>query len=177
MTSARDLFGSGGGGGNFPKIDEFEGKLVILKPSVIEQVQKYQGKPGELQDRVTADVVVFDEENGTWDDSISDMYFSQVGIVNPCRKALKPGQKPMVLGVVSKVPSKQTKSMDPPLDTVEKVYEGLDAWRKAMAAGKKAVEPKFAWGLLDFSEEQGALAMRYLQASSPLSSGAEDGAA
>jgi hypothetical protein len=172
MTSPRDLFASGGGGGNFPKIDELEHKLVMLKPSVIEQVQKYRGAPGELQDRVTADVVVFDEAAGTWE-TIDDMYFSQVGIVNPCRKALKPGNKPMVLGVVSKVPSKQTKEMKPPLDTVEKVYEGIEAWRQAIAKGKNATEPKFAWGLLDFTDEQGALAMKYLSSTSPISSGAE----
>lgn len=172
MTSAKDIFATGGGGGNFPKIDEFEHKLIMLKPSVLEQVQKYRGAPGELQDRVTADVVVFDEEAGTWE-TIDDMYFSQVGIVNPCRKALKPGNKPMVLGVVSKVPSKQTKEMKPPLDTVEKVYEGIDEWRKKIAKGQNAVEPKFAWGLLDFSEEQGALAMKYLQASSPFSDASE----
>jgi hypothetical protein len=172
MSDARDLFGSGGGGGAFPKIDEFEHKLVILKPSALDIVPKYRGKPGETQERITADVVVF-AEDGSVEETIDDMYFSQVGIVNPCKKALKPNAKPMVLGVVSKVPSKQTKGMTPPLDTPEKVYEGLETWRKAMAAGKKAEEPKFAWGLLDFSEEQGAFAMAYLQASSPLASGAE----
>jgi hypothetical protein len=172
MTDARDIFGSGGGGGAFPKIDEFEHKLIMLRPSKIEQVQKYQGKPGELQDRVTADVVVFDEKAGTWD-TVDDMYFSQVGIVNPCRKALKPGAKPMVLGVVSKVPSKQTKEMKPPLDTPEKVYEGIKAWRAKIAKGENATEPKFAWGLLDFSDEQGALAMKYLESVSPIASGAE----
>lgn len=170
MSNARDLFGTGGGGGNYPKIDELEHKLVILKPSKIEY--NVEGKYGP-QDRVTADVAIFDEQAGTWDDSTTDMYFSQVGIVKPCEKALKPGQKPMVLGVVSKVPSKQTKEMKPPLDTVEKVYEGIKAWREGIAAGKKVVEPKFAWGLIDFTEDQGALAMKYLNASSPFAPGEE----
>lgn len=175
MTNPRDLFGSGGGGGAFPKIDEFEHKLVLLKPSKVEQVakpQRFGGKPGEMQDRLTADVVVFDTDAGTWEEAAEDMYFSQVGIVGPCKKALKPNStKPFVLGVVSKVPSKIGK--DAGLDTPEKIYAAYDEWRAKVAAGKKAEEPNYAWGLLDFSEEQGALAMKYLQATSPIGSGAE----
>jgi hypothetical protein len=175
MTNPRDLFGSGGGGGAFPKIDEFEHKLILLRPSKVEQVPKparFGGKPGEMQDRLTADVVVFDEKAGTWDEVAEDMYFSQVGIVNPCKKALKPtSTKPVVLGVVKKVPSKIGK--DAGLDTSEKIYEAYEEWRTKIAAGKKAEEPNYAWGLVDFTDEQADLAMKYMREKSPLASGAE----
>lgn len=175
MTSpTSSLFRSGGGGGNFPKIDEFEHKLILLKPSKVEQVPKpsrFGGKPGEMQDRLTADVVVF-EEDGSWEEAAEDMYFSQVGIVNPCKKALKPNsQQPFVLGVVSKVPSKIGK--DAGLDTSEKIYAAYDEWRAKISAGKKAEEPNYAWGLLDFNSEQQAMAEKYLRETGPLASGAE----
>lgn len=168
MSATSDLFASGSRGA-FPSIDELEGKLVILKPQKIEH--GVQGKFG-LQDRATVDVVVFDDK-GEVDQTIDDMYFSQKGIVGPCEKALKPGNKPMVLGRITKTPSKQTREMDPPLDTIEKVYAGIEKWRKDIAAGKKTVEPKFGWGLADFSEDDLAAATNYLNKNSPLASGAE----
>jgi hypothetical protein len=167
MSTPNDLFNSGGGGGAFPKLEEFEGKLILLKPSVVETVPKparFNGKPGETQERVTADVVVF-EDDGSYEVT-EDMYLSQVGIVGPCKKALKPGAKPFVLGRVSKVPSKIGK--DQGFDTVEKIYEGFEAWRDAVSKNKKGVpEPSYAWGLLDFSDEDVAKAMAYVNATSP----------
>ena len=167
MSAPRDLFNSGSGGGAFPKLEEFEGKLILLRPSKVETVPKparFGGKPGETQERVTADVVVF-EEDGSYD-VVEDMYLSQVGIVNPCKKALKPGAKPFVLGRVSKVPSKIGK--DQGFDTVEKIYEGFEAWRDAVSKNKKGVpEPSYAWGLLDFSDEDAQMAMKYVNDTAP----------
>ena len=171
--SASDLFGSGGGG-SFPKLEDFEHKLILLKPTKNEIVPKptrFGGKPGETQERITADVVVF-EEDGSYE-VVDDMYFSQVGIVNPCKRALKTGAKPFVLGRVSKVPSKQTKDLG--MDTVEKVYAGIEEWREAISKNKKGVpEPKFAWGLLDFTDEDVAKAMAYVNAHSPFADTASE---
>lgn len=167
MTNADDLFGSGGGGGKFPKVPELEGKLIALKPSIIEQVPKpkdFGGKPGEMQDRLTADCVVFDDEDGTWEE-YDDMYFSQASFVGAGRKHLKPGAKPFILGRIGKVPSKIGK--DQGFDTPEKIEAGLIEHFKS--AGKKP-KPNFAWGLNDASDEDKALAMKWYLSKSPFGS-------
>lgn len=169
MTSAQDLFASGGGG-SYPKLDELEGKLVLLKPSKHEMVQKPQrfgGKPGEMQDRITADCVVF-EDDGTFE-VFDDMYFSQAGIVNPCKKALKPGNKPFILGRVTMFPVSEDKKAG--LDTTEKLKAAREAWMADMAKGKKTPEPRYAWGLGDFTDDDVAAAMKYVNQSSPLAGG------
>lgn len=167
---AHDLFGSGGPAGNYPKLDDLEHKLILLKPSKVESVQKparFGAKPGEMQDRATADVVVF-EDDGSYE-TYDDMYFSQKGIVNACKKALKPGAKPFILGRVSKVPSSIGK--DQGFTTVEEIYAGFEAWRDAVSKNKKGVpEPNFSWGLLDFDDKDAETAMAYVAKNSPLAS-------
>jgi hypothetical protein len=91
-----DLFDKASSGGAFPKFDDFEGHLILLRPTLVEQVPKparFGGKPGEMMDRVTADVTAFDYEGEpfqSWD----DMYFSQTVVVSACKAALKPGRTP-----------------------------------------------------------------------------------
>lgn len=172
MTSPNDLFGSGGGG-SYPKLDELEGKLVLLKPSKVETVPKpaqFGGKPGETQERLTSDCVVF-EEDGSYE-VFDDMYFSQVGIVNPGKRAMKPGAKPFVLGRVTMFPTGDQKKAG--VDTPEKLKAARDEWMAGLKAGKKGIqEPRYAWGLGDFSDEDVAIAMKYVNDTSPISSGAE----
>jgi hypothetical protein len=170
--SASDLF-TRGGGGTYPKLEELEHKLIMLdcrdaKIEAVPKPQRFGGKPGEMQDRLSADCIVF-EDDGSYDVH-SDMFFSQVGLINPARKAMKPtSSKPFVLGRVSKVPSSQTKELG--MDTPEKVYAGIEEWRDAVSKNKKGVpEPKFAWGLVDFSDEDAAMAMKYINASGPFAS-------
>jgi hypothetical protein len=163
MTSPRDLFANTGGG-SFPKFDEFEGKLILLKPELIESVPKPEKFGGGVQDRLTATAVVF-EEDGTWEE-YEDMYFSQVGIVNPARKTLKPNARTrFVLGRVAKVPSKIGK--DQGFDTTEKIVKGLEDWAKKGGRGDK---PNYAWGLQDYSDADLAMAMAYLNETSPFAS-------
>jgi hypothetical protein len=170
--AADDLF-TRGGSGTYPKLEELEGKLIMLdcRDAKIESVQKpkrFGAKDGEMQDRLSADCIVF-EDDGSYEVH-SDMFFSQVGLINPARKAMKStSSKPFVLGRVSKVPSGQTKELG--MDTVEKVYAGIEEWRDAVSKNKKGVpEPKFAWGLVDFSDEDAMLAMKYINANSPFAS-------
>lgn len=158
MTDPRDIFGSGGGGGSYPKVADLEGKLVLLKPSKIEVIPKperFNPQPGETQERATADCTVF-EDDGTWE-TYDNMYFSQTGLVNPCKKALKPGAKPFVLGRVGKVPSKPGKLEG--FDTTEKIEKAL---KEHYRTNGKAPKPSYAWGLNEFSEADGQLALKYL---------------
>jgi hypothetical protein len=169
MTDPRDIFGSGGGGGSYPKIDELNGKLVLLTPSKAEEVVKpksFGGKPGETQTRITTDVVVFNED-GSVADTYEDMYFSQVGVVNACKRALKPGAKKFVLGRIARVPSDIGKKQAGKFDSTEKIEAGL---KKHFASNGKEEKPNFSWGLTDFTDEEAAHAMAYLSKSGPLAS-------
>jgi hypothetical protein len=171
MTAPADLFRSGtGGGGKYPKLEELEGKLILIKPELIEQVPKpaqFGGKPGEMQDRLTADVVVF-EDDGSYEE-FDEMFLSQAGIVGAAKKCLKPGGKPFMLGRVSKVPSKIGK--DQGFDTTEKIEAGLAEWLKK---GGKGPKPNFAWGLNDFDENTDLpMAMAYVNANSPFAPASE----
>jgi hypothetical protein len=151
-----DLFRQPTGGGNFPKLDDLEGCLVLLKPSKLEVVPGYKGKG--TQDRITADTWVFGPElDPEKVESYSDMYFSQAGIVPSCKQALKPGGLPYVLGVVTKFPSKDLKASG--IDTPEKVQKAYSDW---LRKGGKGEKPQFAWGLAEFTDEQAAAARKLI---------------
>lgn len=159
-ANPNDIFGTGGGGGSFPKVEELNGKLVLLEPSKAEEVPKpaqFGGKPGETQTRITADCTIFPDTADGEVEVHEDMYFSQVGIVNPCKRQLKPGAKGKVLGVIRRVPSKIGKEQG--FDTTEKIDEGLEAH---FASNGKKPKPNFSWGLEPFSDEQGQQAMAYI---------------
>lgn len=148
-----DLFAAATGGGVYPKMNDLEGKLVLLRPSVEERVPGYQGKG--TQQRITADTVVF-EDDGSFE-VFDDMYWSQAGVVPSCRKALKPGSLPYVLGRLQMFPAKTSK--DAGIDTPEKLGEALAAWAKKGGKGEK---PQFFWGLDAFTDEDAAHARKYL---------------
>lgn len=44
----------------YPTVASFRGRLVLIRPIKIETVPNSQGAPGQMQDRVTADVTVVD---------------------------------------------------------------------------------------------------------------------
>lgn len=153
------LFSSGTGGGSFPKFEEFEGKLVLIKPSKVEVVPKSAkigGKAGDTQERATADVWVLDDESGNWDE-YQDMYLSQASIVGASKKALKPGNPPYILGRAGKVPSKMGKADG--FTTREEIENGLTEWLKK---GGKGPKPNYAWGLDPVEPEDAKAAQAYL---------------
>lgn len=136
----------------FPKMDDLEGSLVLIKPSLVETVPGYQGKG--MVDRVTADVAVFGPEGI---EEYEDMYLSQAGLVPSCKQALKPGAKPFVLGVVTMVPSKNAREKG--YDTPEKIKAAVTEWAKKGGKGEK---PQFAWGLAEYSDDQAQRAREYI---------------
>jgi hypothetical protein len=150
---ADDLFGQPVRGGG-AKPEDMEGKLVLFKPTVLGKGPKYQA-PGETVDRITADVVIF-EEDGT-ETEISDAYFSQAGLLPPLKNALKPGNKPFVLGRVIKFPSKSSQKKG--IETPEQMNEALAEW---LRKGGKGEKPQFSWSIAEFSEEDAQRARLYL---------------
>jgi hypothetical protein len=150
-----DLFGRPTRGA-FPKVEELDGRLLLIMPSKIEY--KIKGQFGE-QDRVTADVIVLDdpdEPNGIRE--IEDMYISQGGLVPMLARCLKPGAKhPYVLGRLDMFPSKVTR------EEAEKHPEGIRGvladWLKKGGKGNK---PQFSWGLSDFTDDEANKARAYL---------------
>lgn len=143
-----DPFGQPTGGGNYPKMDDLEGCLILLKPSKVETVPGYQGKG--TTERATADCWVFGPDlDPTKVEKYSDMYFSQAGIVPSCKQSLKPDGQPYVLGVVAKFPSKKLRESG--VDTTEKVNEAYAKW---LRGGGKGEKPQFAWGMDQYNDDQ-----------------------
>lgn len=148
-----DLFGRPTRGA-FPKLEELDGCLLLIKPSKIEKDR--EGKFGK-QDRVTADIVVLDvpeDSEHEAGEEIEDMYISQKGMTPMLEKCLKPRAKhPYLLGRLTMFPTKDNR------DDAEKAGDGdvtvgikalREAWLKKGGRGK---EPNFSWGLADFTDE------------------------
>lgn len=156
-----DLFGRPTRGA-FPKVEDFDGRLLLFMPSKIEYGIK--GKFGE-QDRVTTDVVVLDDPSGEIE-KVDDMFISQKGLVSTLAKCLKPGNKPFVLGRMSMFPAKDTQ------EAAEKHPDGirgvLEDW---LRKGGKGNKPPFSWGLADFTDEDAAKARAYIAANDSFSRG------
>src|SRR5688500_17073550 len=129
MSQNDDLFGAPTGGGNYPAIEELEGKLVLIRPSEIKTVPGYQGNG--VVDRATADVTVFEDDGSQ--ETFDDMYLNSAGIVPSCRKALKPGAKPYVLGRITRYPSKASKAKG--INTPEEISKAIEDWFKKGAKG------------------------------------------
>lgn len=142
----------------FPKLEELEGRLLLIHPTKIEHGIK--SKYGE-QSRVTADIAVLDDpDEGVRE--IDKMYLSQKGMVGMLETCLKPGKKPFVLGRLVKSPASDY------ADAAEKAGDGdataginklLEDW---LRKGGKGEKPAFFWNLADFTDHEANMARRYL---------------
>lgn len=67
----------------YPKPTDLKGHLVLISPVKLESVPNTQGKPGDMQDRVTADVKVVDGElaNFPGQTEFTGVYFSGSRVV------------------------------------------------------------------------------------------------
>lgn len=159
-----DPFGQPTSGG-FPKVEDMEGKLLLIVPEKIERVRNRFAKPTDpdpTQDRATADVTVF-EEDGTWETHQS-MYLSQTVLLNACRSALKPGNPPMVLARLVKLATKETREALKIDDTPEAFAAARAEWLKK---GGKGTEPRHVWVLQPHTEDDAAKARKYLATKDP----------
>ncbi len=149
-TTENDTFGAPSRGA-FPKLDELEGRLLLVTPSKVQTVPGY--KNVGTQERITADVAVLDGENP---ETYDDMYLSQKGLVPMLKKCLKPGNKPQVLGRLEMTATTEW------ADKAEKaggIKALLEEWARKGAKGEK---PQFFWNLVEFTPEDAALARAYL---------------
>jgi hypothetical protein len=150
-----DPFGQPSTGGGFPKVHELFDALVLLTPIKIETVQKYRGKPGETQERLTADVVILDGPRAG--EEYDSMYLSQSPIIKAAKTALRTGV-PSVLGRVHRYPTNEDKKAGK-YTTREDIEKALAAWRPGMGDA-----PSFAWALSPFDEDDAQKARAYLAA-------------
>jgi hypothetical protein len=141
----------------FPNMDDLEGALVLITPKCVETVSGYMGVG--TTERATVDVVVFGPDG---EEEYTDKYMSQAGIVTACKAALRPGSKPMILGVVAMYPTKDGKAAG--FDTVEKIKQGL---LDHFASNGKKKKPNFGWHLEEYTEEQAEIARNYLASLPP----------
>jgi hypothetical protein len=106
-----------------PRLRELYGRLLILIPAKVEVVPNRLGKPGETQDRMTADVVVLDggtihyggkpeevpsvphDKTAEVPHKFPSMFISSVALISQCRDALasrQQGKPGMVIGRLTK---------------------------------------------------------------------------
>lgn len=151
--------------GGFPKVEDMEGKLLLIVPEKIERVRNRFAKdtdPDPMQDRATADVTVF-EDDGTWETHDS-MYLSQAVLLAACRSALKPGNPPMILARLVKLATKATREALKIDDTPEAFAAARADW---LRKGGKGTEPKHVWVLAPHSEDDAIVARKYLATKDP----------
>lgn len=160
MTSTEntDLFGRPSP--TFPKVEDFENRLILIIPSEVQTVRNRFDKDGSKPtvERATADVIVF-EDDGEVKDEIEDMFLSQTVLLNACKSALKPGHKPMIFARLVKVPTKETVTALKIDDTPEAYAAAREKWLKG---GGKGTEPKHVWVLAEYTDEEANYARRYL---------------
>jgi hypothetical protein len=156
--------------GKFPKVEEMEGKLLLIKPEKIETVRnRFAKTPEDKQtvERATADVVVF-EDDGSYEEHLS-MYLSQQVLLSACEEALKPGRKPMVLGRLEKVATKDTQEKLKIEGDAASFREAREKWLKG---GGKGTEPRHVWVLSDFTDADAGHARAYLKKKDPFAANA-----
>lgn len=148
--------------GNFPKVDELEGSLLLIRPSTVETVpNKFAAdRPDapKFVERATADVVVFGPDGI---EEYSDMYLSQAVLLNACKQALKPGAKPFILGVLQKVATKDSREKLKIGETPEDYETAYAEWLRK--GGKPSTQPRHVWILGQFSEDQAKQAREYIE--------------
>jgi hypothetical protein len=145
--------------GKYPKAEELEGSLLLIKPEKVELVpNRFAKSPSDAQhtERATATTVVLGPD-GT--EEYPAMYWSQQVIVNACTEALKPGAKPWVLGRLVKVAQKATREALEIDNTPEAFAEARTKW---LRGGGKGTEPKGVWVLADFDDADAARARDYI---------------
>lgn len=154
------------GGKKYPKFEQLFGRLVVMRGHDIEVVPKNPNlpnyKPGDTEERATADLVVLDGgplpepcEGEPIPALFERMWFNQGSIVGALKGGMKKGMP--VLGRVYRFPTKDSVSDFPTRQAIE---EGFVTWANAGFIGNK---PLFTWKLEQYTEDELAVAMKWLE--------------
>lgn len=95
-------------------------------------------------------------------DEVEGAKFKGATLVRQAKQALKDPDHPWVLGVLVKVPTKETKERLKIEYTPEAFAEARAAWLRDGAPSGQ--EPKHAWTLMEFDEKQAERAGKYVKA-------------
>ena len=153
----------GSGGGNFPKMDQLVGSLVMITPIEIESVKQSDEFGGGMKDRLTADTVVLD---GQYQGEYPSMWWGQSGVVKAAAGILRRGRGDLILGRLYRFPKKE----------FAKYWATREELEAAFANAKTPVPNNaFFWSIPSPSAAEVALATKYLAGNLELGA-AEDGA-
>jgi hypothetical protein len=155
---SEDLFGKPAQrAGKYPKVEDLEGSLLLIKPDKVELVaDRFAKGEAKMKPRASATTVVLGPE-GT--EEYPAMYWSQTVVVDACEEALKPGATPWILGRLVKVATKDTLEALEIDNTPEEFAEARAAWLKR---GGKGTEPKHVWVFADYDDADAQRARDYL---------------
>lgn len=146
-------------GGNYPRPEDLEGELIMLRPTKVEMVQNRFDRDGSkpLVERAEADTVVFGPDGY---EEYPDMFWSQAVFVTACKQALKSGAKPFILGRLQKVATKDTQEKLKIGNTPVEFATARQGW---LAKGGKGTEPKHVWVFGEYSDEDAQRARDYIK--------------
>jgi hypothetical protein len=151
-----DLFGRPAGS-NYPKPEDLEGLLLLLKASgPIESIAQKPEYGGGMRDRARADTAVFGPDGV---EEYSDMFWSQTVVVNALKQSMKEGAKPYVAGHLVKVATKASREALKIGETPEDFATAREAWLKK---GGKGTEPKHVWIFSDFTDDEAQRIREYI---------------
>jgi hypothetical protein len=147
---------------DFPKMDELNGKLLVIQPTRLEKVPNRFGKEGDMQDRITADVTVIDLERPAASKTHADMFLSQGALVGQVKGFIP--TKGMLLGTLRRHPAKGTPDATPvtstPITGPDSVDLLISEWLSQGAPGTK---PQFSWKLADFTNTEKDVALEWFR--------------
>lgn len=154
---AGDEFGQPATGGKYPKLADLIGELLLIAPVKIESVPKYKGQPGEMSDRLTADVIILTGERAG--EEYTGMWIGNTPIVESARAHLRTGQK-MSLGRIRRFPQSD--------DTKKGLYSGgwpdIEQAFLDFRAGILKEPPRYAIAQDQYTDDEAQTARGYLKA-------------
>lgn len=149
----------GGGAGSFITPSDLVGQLSLITPIKIESVPNDKGKPGEMKDRLTCDVVILTGPNAGRE--VLNQWLESVAIVGAAETALRQGT-PAILGRLARLPMKGCREAYPTPEALEAAYATWDNMTKIQQEASGMVEPRHFYKLMPHTDEEAALAMAYL---------------